>query len=228
MQSEWLTGFGLLRWLVGIGLTILHLAVVARAITRPGRTPAARVAWVAVILLFPLIGIPAYALLGETTIGRERVRRMEHAEADLQHPLGPVPTGLDPLCVSVFSQISTVNGLPATGGNSVELLPSEDASVDALVADIDAARRNVHANFYFWLADGNRTKVVDAVARAAARGVTCRILVDALGSRAFTSSEQWKTMVDAGAECVAGPKDLPRWGRIPPGRPICAITARSW
>jgi cardiolipin synthase len=61
------------NWLAHPVLSLLvyaaHLLVVARAITRPGRAPASRVAWVATIMLLPLLGVLAYLMLGETSIG---------------------------------------------------------------------------------------------------------------------------------------------------------------
>lgn len=86
------------------------------------------------------------------------------------------------------------------------------------MADIDAAQSTLHIGFYIWLADHNGTKVAQAVSRAAQRGVTCRILVDALGSRAFLSSPLWAQMKAAGAQCVAALQDLPRWGKLAVGR----------
>jgi cardiolipin synthase len=42
---------------------------------------------------------------------------------------------------------------------------------------------HVHLLFYIWLPDNNGCKVVEALMRAAARGVTCRAMADDLGSR---------------------------------------------
>src|SRR5437868_13973481 len=55
---------------------LIQLGVIARAILRPHREPASRVAWVVVIVVLPVVGIIAYILLGETNIGRRRVSRM--------------------------------------------------------------------------------------------------------------------------------------------------------
>ena len=41
--------------LFDLSLFVVHLIAVARAITRANRTPAARVAWMAVIMLLPLL-----------------------------------------------------------------------------------------------------------------------------------------------------------------------------
>ena len=54
----------------------VHLAVMARAILRPHREPASRIAWLVVMIVLPGVGIVAYLLLGETKIGRRRVERM--------------------------------------------------------------------------------------------------------------------------------------------------------
>src|SRR6187401_976509 len=55
---------------------LIHLGVIARVILRPHREPASRVAWIVVIVVLPAVGILAYVLLGETSIGRRRVNRM--------------------------------------------------------------------------------------------------------------------------------------------------------
>src|SRR5213075_700203 len=55
---------------------LVHLGVIARVILRPHREPASRIAWIVVIIVVPVIGILSYVLVGETSIGRRRVRRV--------------------------------------------------------------------------------------------------------------------------------------------------------
>ena len=54
-------------------MDVLELLLILRAMLRPHRDPASRIAWVAVIASLPGIGMLAYLLLGETNIGRRRV-----------------------------------------------------------------------------------------------------------------------------------------------------------
>ena len=54
---------------------LIHLAVIARVILRPHREPAARIAWIVMIIALPVVGMIFYLLLGETNIGRRRMRR---------------------------------------------------------------------------------------------------------------------------------------------------------
>ena len=210
---------------------IVHLLVLARAITRPDRTPASRVAWVAVITFLPLVGVIAYLLLGETSIGRDRARRLRETQAHLARPddRTHAPRTLDPQAKPLFDLLQSINGFAPVAGNRIRLLGSPDApptepkidsnvAIDALIADIDEARDHVHISFYIWLDDHNGGRVADAVAAAARRGVTCRVMVDALGSRAFVRGPRWQQLRDAGTKLLATLDDIPRLGRLAIGR----------
>lgn len=218
--------------LLTVALYIVHLLVVARAITRPNRTPASRVAWVAVIMLLPLLGVTAYLLLGETSIGRGRIRRLRAIEArmPLPHDASYAPATIEREAANLFDLCRSINGFLPVTGNRITLLGdahappdtptvNSDIAIDALVADIETAREHVHISFYIWLDDHNGGKVADAVAAAARRGVRCRVMVDALGSRAFTRCSHWQQLREAGAQTVATLNDVPRLGHLAVGRP---------
>jgi cardiolipin synthase len=100
----------------------------------------------------------------------------------------------------LFRVAKSVNGFEPVGGNRAWLLPDSNATIESLVADIDAAREHVHLIFYIWLPDNNGLKVVEALKRAAARKVICRAMVDALGSRILVGSEHWQAMRAAGVQ----------------------------
>ncbi len=187
----------------------LHLMVAARAILRPHREPASRLAWIIVILVIPIVGIIAYILLGETNIGRRRVarmksviKRMPNAAEVFEDESSILSVTVDERFAHLFRVGESVNGFPPVSGNRGELMANSNAAVDRMVADIDAATENVHLLFYIWLTDNNGLKVVEAVKRAASRGVCCRIMADDLGSRKMIASSHWQGMKDAGAKCA--------------------------
>jgi cardiolipin synthase A/B len=62
----------------------------------------------------------------------------------------------------------------------------------SLIADIDAAQRSCQMVFYIWHMGGWADEVAQALLRAAARGVTCRVLVDAVGSRELPARDRWR------------------------------------
>ena len=205
---------------------LFHLAFVARALLRPHREPASRVAWVVVILVLPVVGIVAYILLGETNLGRRRVSRIRAVLARLPDP-GEVPgsraANLPPEILDRYAPLfrvgHSVNGFEPVGGNQARLLPDSNTTIESLVADIDAAREHVHLIFYIWLPDHNGLKVVEALKRAAKRRVACRALVDALGSRILVASEHWQALRQAGVHVatalpIRNPLLRPFRGRI--------------
>src|ERR1700759_4329663 len=144
--------------IVAVGAFVIHLSTVLRAITRPNRTPASRVAWVAVIMCLPVIGVVAYLFLGETSIGRERVRRLNEAEQRLTAPSGAGTDPDDPVEGGVSDLCRSINGFGPTPGNRIVLLgdpaasPAEpkrdcDAAVKGLIEAIEAATEQVHVSF---------------------------------------------------------------------------------
>lgn len=185
----------------------LEIAVLLRVMLRPHREPASRIAWVAVVLAVPLVGVLAYILLGEVNIGRRRVQRMRAVERGVPQPTPSAPADLANLraeisdrCAHLFSVGRSISGFEPVAGNSARLTPDSNAAIDSIIADIDSAKEHVHVLFYIWLTDGNGCRVADALIRAAARGVTCRAMVDNLGSRDLIKSVQSKSMQTAGVK----------------------------
>jgi cardiolipin synthase A/B len=215
--------------IVALGVFIIHLLTVLRAITRPNRTPASRVAWVATIMCLPVIGVVAYLFLGETSIGRERVRRLDEADERLAAPSGAGIEPSDPVAATVSDLCRSINGFGPTRGNRVVLLGDPAASPDKPTLDCDraikelieaigAATEHVHVSFYIWLDDGNGGRVADAIGAAARRGVTCRVMADALGSRDFIRGPRWRQLREAGARLQISLQDIPRMGNAAVGR----------
>lgn len=197
------------------------LAVIARAILRPHREPASRVAWVAVIATLPGLGMLFYLLLGETSIGRRRVTRTSEVLASLP-PAGSFSTDNDPQhqpsiparYTPLFKLGESVNGLRPVGGNKAELMTDSNSGIDAMVADMDAAVDHIHVIFYIWLEDNNGLKVVEALKRAARRGVACRVMADGLGSRTMIRSRHWRDMREAGVKVAVA---------LPIGNPLFRV-----
>jgi cardiolipin synthase len=182
----------------------LTLGVMARIMLRPNRAPASRIAWLVVVGALPVVGIVAYLLLGEVSLGRRRMGRVREALARIPK----YTEGNDELVPeryrSLFRLGESISGFRAVGGNTGALMADSNAAIDAMVADIDAARNHVHVLFYIWLADNNGCKVIEALKRAAARGVTCRVMVDDIGSRTLVRSQHWQDMRDAGIKLASG------------------------
>jgi cardiolipin synthase len=69
------------------------------------------------------------------------------------------------------------------GGNRLTLLENGAAYFPALIAALDAARREIHLESYIFVADNTGMAVAEALMRAARRGVETRVLLDGFGTR---------------------------------------------
>jgi len=190
-------------WFVGIHL-LVQVLVILRVLQRPNREPASRIAWVVVVLALPLFGIFAYLMLGETNVGRRNQKAMKAVIREVRERASEHADNVDidpripPLYAHLFRVGHSISGFPEVPGNRAELLADSVATIDSMVADIDAARCQVSVLFYIWLTDTSGTRIAQALQRAARRGVTCRVMVDGLGSRVLLKSRLWKEMGEAG------------------------------
>ena len=183
-----------------VGITfvmLLELAVIGRILLRPHRDPASRIAWVVVVGVLPLVGMFAYLLLGEVNIGRRRAERLRTVLARMPPFAGERVSGaVDPAAAvpnryrHLFQLGRSISGFEPVGGNVARLLPDSNAVIDSMVSDIDAATDHFPVLFYIWLPDHNGLKVVEALKRAAARGVTCRAMADDLVLDMFFTPER--------------------------------------
>ena len=182
-----------------------HVLVILRALLVDGRDPMSRAAWVLALLLLPGLGVVLYLLVGEPRLAR-RLRHRSVVAVDLL--AGEARAGCQGAAVAhdtiperfrpAFRLCEALSLCPTVDGNVARLAADSNAAIAAMVEAIDAAEATVHLSFYIWLADTNGLKVVEAVSRAARRGVTCRVMADGIGSRPLVRSHHWRAMREAG------------------------------
>jgi cardiolipin synthase A/B len=153
------------------------------------RSAAASRAWLLFIFLLPWPGLFVYAFFGRAFLPRRRLQRQKlldrhlgEKREGLREILGgaeALPAAARPLAILG----EDLGGFRPLGGNSVELLPDYSGAIDRLVADIEASTSTAHLLFYIFEDDGTGRRVAEALVGAAGRGVTCRVLMDALGSK---------------------------------------------
>ncbi|MCB9837840.1 MAG: cardiolipin synthase [Phycisphaeraceae bacterium] len=172
-----------LEWIV----RVVMIPVVMRK-----KSPQAAMAWLMVIFFEPLVGVFFYLLIGETHLGRKRLRRRLAAVERIRalRPMveldGAIAAAQVPQEQRDLTRLTqTVSDMRALGGNTIELIDDTDVFLDRLVEAIDAAEHSAHLEYYIYSSDESGQRVSAALIRAAARGVRCRLLVDAAGSRAF-------------------------------------------
>src|SRR6516164_8056437 len=154
------------------------------------RTPAAAKGWLLLVFFEPWVGLVVYLLIGRAKLRRwqrEQLAKLPRAMALVVGRLTNHPNIFHPTVRPGLSQAVTLaenlGQSPILGGNAVELLVDYDGTIARLVADIDRATNHVHLLFYIFADDAATAPVIEALGRAAKRGVQCRVLADAIGSR---------------------------------------------
>lgn len=167
-------------------------------------------AWLVVILLFPYFGAAVYLLFGETRLSERRSARLaaagDHYQLWLETLEGRAPVAWDQHnieCRPIHNLARNLTGLPAMASNGVELLETPEEIITSIIEDIDRAASTCHLQFYIWEDGGRVDRVVDALIAAARRGVTCRLLLDAIGSRSFLAGKSVERMRCEGIQIQA-------------------------
>src|SRR5262245_17191592 len=175
-------------WIFFLSEWAIRLAMLVAVPFR--RTPAAAKGWLLLIFFEPWVGLLLYWLIGRAKLPRwkrERLGELPQAMARVIARLTSHPNVFHPEVGPALDQAVTLaenlGQSPILGGNAVELLVDYDGTIARLVADIDQARDHVHLQFYIFADDRATAPVVEALGRAAKRGVCCRVLADAIGSR---------------------------------------------
>ncbi len=167
----------------------------------------ARLAWFIIILIFPYGGVAIYWMFGEVKLGFNADSQAQQTIARL-HEYAPQILGMaENINAKIpahyragFAYSHSVNAFYPVGGNRVTLLPDAAAIRQQMIADMNAATHQIDILYYIWLADNTGKEVAAALIRAAKRGVTCRVMADAMGSRALIKSDIWQAMAAAGVE----------------------------
>jgi len=91
-------------------------------------------------------------------------------------------------------------GIPVLPDNRLEIMDTAETILHSIIADIDRAGHFCHMEFYIWNEGGTADEVCEALMRAATRGVTCRVLLDAMGSSRFLKSRWIEQLKESGVE----------------------------
>ncbi|SDT04348.1 cardiolipin synthetase 2 [Brevibacterium siliguriense] len=164
--------------------------IIAVGVVPENRRPSSSSAWLLLILFVPIVGIPAFLLLGSPYINQRRARIQAEAN-ELMHEgaddLPDVPPSLvaAPEFVSVAQLGRALTALPMVTGDSHGVISDYEASIERMAELVDDASDYVHVEIYIMAWDSTTDVFFRALERAAERGVEVRVLFDHIGSRKY-------------------------------------------
>lgn len=189
---------------IAVGAVLLDLAirVTAIIIVPRNRRPTSAMAWLLAIFFIPYVGVLLFLLIGSPRLGRGRRRR----QSDINTFIVETTEGIErvtrteewpPWLDSVVELNRTLGSMPMVGGNTASLQIDYDKNISNMAADIDAAKRFVHVEFYILSSDPVTEPVFIAMANAVARGVKVRVLFDHVAALRTVGYRQTKKRLTA-------------------------------
>ena len=190
---------------------VIILGIAIRVIMmRPA--PGVAFAWLFLVETVPFVGAIIYLLFGERRISGTRAHRLAALRSDYdalvdavaREGLSDVDWSRHPPSAQAMDRLgrNTV-GFPTVHGSKLSLISDTAEVLAAIAHDVDSASTSVLMEFYIWNEGGQADEVLEAVIRAALRGVRCRLLIDALGARPWWRGSQPKRLREAGVELRA-------------------------
>ncbi len=187
---------------VGI-IVLIHYAiavVITLFLLSREREPLSTVLWIFLIFSFPVIGVITYWLLSVNRIPAPiALKRRTHALCDAQsnralrfasrlnryeerHRLKTPPTTTPSIITfnRMFNRAYTFE--PLLTGNAITLLDQPEAAINQMVDAINHAAKHIHLSSFIISDDPAGRTLMQALHQAATRGVTVRVLYDAVGS----------------------------------------------
>jgi cardiolipin synthase len=162
-------------------------------------------AWMTIVLAVPYLGALLYLLIGERRLGEHRTGRARQVIEQsgpwrsalcqqASRELVNIPPGYQSLALHARKII----GLPLLPGNRLTLLSDYESIFRDLINDIRSAQTSCHLEFYIWEAGGLADELLETVIEAHQRGVSVRILLDAVGSKNFLRGNPARRLRKAG------------------------------
>lgn len=184
LQQFILAGHPLTVW-IGWTWTISSIVLTTWIILQR-KSPVSTLAWIMVLNLMPVVGLLVYAYFGPQRIKRQRLKRWHKRAALMSREdvsaLRAERPDVPAWAVQHARLIEAASGLPMSSAQSVDVLASGGATLDALLREIDGARGHIHLEYYIFEPDETGSRLLQALIAKARAGVKVRLLVDAIGS----------------------------------------------
>ncbi|HDZ78955.1 MAG TPA: cardiolipin synthase, partial [Gammaproteobacteria bacterium] len=187
MSDEFIPSWSLLYY---ISEWLVRLVMLGLVIER--HPPRTAMTWLLVIFFLPWPGLLLYLFIGENRLPHRRLTkrkalltRLEYVRKRYMSHRGNVSSIVDQEFLPTVKLAERLGYMPIMSGNKATLLADTDVVIDLMVENINAAQHHVHILVYIFSVDETGERIMVALERAVSRGVECRLLADAQGSRQF-------------------------------------------
>ena len=201
-------------------IIVLYWLFVMIIIIAEDREPTITLAWILVLMLFPMIGLIVYFFAGRDwkhtvpkrtstklakTTALEFMSRVQEPYLAVQDEF--VASRRGTLTERLTTAINSENDARPLPIRSHDIYPSGKEFFDQLKIDMMAAQRFIHLEYFIWEKDELTADLCDILIERAKAGVEVRVLYDWMGSLPF-GKDELKAVAAAGGDVRADVKQL--------------------
>ena len=198
-----MTLWKVLTFAVPSGIALLGIACAIHALMTRQRTSTSVIAWTMVCLGVPLLGALLYLTLGRHRLVRKRLAARRRAvkvfesrrgiRSQTHHHDDELPEGTLAGGVAKIIRDSPISR------NEIRIFEMGDRAYEDLFRAMGEARDSICIHYYILEADSIGEMLAETLAAACKRGVSVRLLYDAVGCNR-TSNRYWRALRDAGVD----------------------------
>ncbi|EKY15832.1 phospholipase D-like domain-containing protein [Actinomyces sp. oral taxon 181] len=190
-------------WLL-LGAIDLAIRLIALGIVPKRRRASTSTAWLLLIFLWPVVGVPLYLFFGSWWAMGKALRSDPAAHQLVKGILrgskggesGPVNDGMDERTASLMRLNQKQTSFPPSYGRVLQLLGDTDQAFEAMAREVDQATHHVNVLYFQTSWDHSTDPLYKSLVRACARGVKVRLLIDHHGLRTIPGWRGFTRMLD--------------------------------
>ena len=198
-----------------VGTFELVIRLIALGVVPKWRRASTSTAWLLLIFLWPVVGVPLYLIFGSWWAMGKSLRSDPKAHQLVKGILGAAshkahsggnPEGsaeidegssaLPERTASLMQLNRKQTSFPVSSGEVVQLLNDTDETFKAMAREVDRAQHHVNVLYFQTSWDQSTDPLYKALVRACARGVKVRLLIDHHGLRTIPGWRGFTRMLD--------------------------------
>ena len=194
---------------VGFAILLFNIICVTAMVFIERKKPSSVISWAIIMLIFPILGLILYCLIGGSLsfktrrmLKRKAVRSKELKElVNKQKALiqsdKVSATGVESKYKQlIMHNLNTCDSM-LTHNNKVKFFTTGLEKIDALLEDIENAKKSINVCYYIFATDNIGMIVLKKLIEKANQGVEVNLLVDAVGSLK-SDRKEFKKLVQGG------------------------------
>ncbi len=188
-------------WILVIAYVVTILSIIG-VILSENRNPLKSLAWITVLLLFPIGGIILYIFFGRSIKNQRMISRRNKRKLKQVSQIKAKSSTTKPLSPELQQQVDLGISLcdaPYSDGNDIDIYNGGLPKFEALLRDIKSAQQYIHLQYYIIEDDNIGRQIADALIEKAGSGVKVRIIYDHIGCFGV-KTKFFKQMQSAGIE----------------------------